>query len=134
MDEEGENKINITSLADVSLTLVIIFMVVAPFVMQTGIKVTSSKLGEKRSQIVQSENVTISLNQKGEIQVNGKKVLKQNLAQTLKKAIPHSRNNLVMLLASPQNKVKEVVSILDVARQQGAKHLAILKHKRRTSS
>ena len=40
----GITEINLTSLVDVSLTLVIIFMVASPFVMQSGIKVSTPKL------------------------------------------------------------------------------------------
>lgn len=123
------DKINLTSLVDVSLTLVIIFMVVAPFVMQTGIKVTSSKMGESKGKVVQSENVNIHLSADGQIKVNGQLVSWNELANVLRISIPKSKNRMVILLASPQNHVKQIVDILDCARQEGAKKLAILKNK-----
>ena len=42
-------------------------------------------------------------------------------------AIPKSKDRMVILLASPKNHVKQIVDILDCARQQGAIKLAILK-------
>ena len=129
--EEGTsiNKINLTSLVDVSLTLVIIFMVAAPFVMQTGIKVTSSKMGAAKGKVVQSENVNIYLSADGKIKVNEQPVSWEQLAGALRVAIPKSKDRMVILLASPKNHVKQIVDILDCARQQGAVKLAILKER-----
>jgi len=129
--EEGTsiNKINLTSLVDVSLTLVIIFMVAAPFVMQTGIKVTSSKMGAAKGKVVQSENVNIYLSADGKIKVNGQPVSWEQLAVALRAAIPKSKDRMVILLASPKNHVKQIVDILDCARQEGAVKLAILKER-----
>jgi len=129
--EEGTsiNKINLTSLVDVSLTLVIIFMVAAPFVMQTGIKVTSSKMGAAKGKVVQSENVNIYLSADGKIKVNGQPVSREQLAVALRAAIPKSKDRMVILLASPKNHVKQIVDILDCARQEGALKLAILKER-----
>lgn len=129
--EEGTsiNKINLTSLVDVSLTLVIIFMVAAPFVMQTGIKVTSSKMGAAKGKVVQSENVNIYLSADGKIKVNGQPVSWEQLSGVLKVAIPKSKDRMVILLASPKNRVKQIVDILDCARQEGAVKLAILKER-----
>ena len=129
--EEGTsiNKINLTSLVDVSLTLVIIFMVAAPFVMQTGIKVTSSKMGAAKGKVVQSENVNIYLSADGKIKVNGQPVSREQLAVALRAAIPKSKDRMIILLASPKNHVKQIVDILDCARQEGALKLAILKER-----
>jgi len=129
--EEGTsiNKINLTSLVDVSLTLVIIFMVAAPFVMQTGIKVTSSKMGAAKGKVVQSENVNIYLSADGKIKVNEQPVSWEQLAVALRTAIPKSKDRMVILLASPKSHVKQIVDILDCARQEGAVKLAILKER-----
>lgn len=128
-EERSISKINLTSLVDVSLTLVIIFMVVAPFVMQTSIKVTSSKMGESKGKVAQSENVSIYLSADGQIKINGELVSRDELASALRAAIPKSKNRMVILLASPKNRVKQIVNILDCARQAGAEKLAILKEK-----
>ena len=128
MEEENIiNSINLTSLVDVSLTLVIIFMVVAPFIMQTGIKVASSKMGESKGKVAQAENVNVYLNAEGEITVNGNPVSWSELPGSLKAAIPRSKDRMVIILSSPKNRIKQVVEILDCARQQGAVKLAILK-------
>lgn len=127
--EDTITKINLTSLVDVSLTLVIIFMVVAPFMMETGIKVASSKMGESKGKVAQSENVSVHLSADGKIRINGQLVSWEGLADALRTAIPKSKNQMVLLLASPENQVKEIIDILDCARQQGAKKLAILKKK-----
>lgn len=128
-EEDTITKINLTSLVDVSLTLVIIFMVVAPFMMEIGIKVASSKMGESKGKVAQSENVSVHLSADGKIRINGQLVSWEGLADALRTAIPKSKDQMVLLLASPKNRVKEIIDILDCARQQGAKKLAILKKK-----
>lgn len=125
--EEELNKINVTPLVDVCLTLVIIFMVVAPFIMQTGIKITSTKTGESKGKVAQEENVTVQLSAEGIIKINGQPVSWDELPGVLKVAIAKSKDQMVMLLASPDNQVKQIVEILDCARQEGAKKLTILK-------
>lgn len=126
-EEDSISKINLTSLVDVSLTLVIIFMVITPFTMQTGITVTSSKMGESKGKVAQSENVSIYLSANGQIKINGQPVSWDKLPDVLRVSIPKSKNRMVMLLASPENHVNQIVDILDCARQEGAKKLAILK-------
>lgn len=130
MADESINKINLTSLVDVSLTLVIIFMVVAPFVAQTGITVTSSKMGESKGKVAQEKNVTVNLDARGILKVNNRKTSWERLPAVLNKAILQSKDKMVMILASPKNKVRLVVDILDCARQQGAQKLAIMKIKK----
>jgi biopolymer transport protein ExbD len=128
MEEENIiNQINLTSLVDVSLTLVIIFMVVAPFMMETSIKVASSKMGERKGKVAQAENVNVYLNAVGEVKINGKPVPWVELASELRATIPGSKDRMVILLAAPENPVRKIVEVLDCARNEGAKKLAILK-------
>ncbi|GAI48681.1 unnamed protein product, partial [marine sediment metagenome] len=77
----------------------------------------------------QSENVNIYLSADGKIKVNGQPVSWEQLAVALRVAIPKSKDRMVILLASPKNHVKQIVDILDCARQQGAVKLAILKER-----
>ncbi|MCB4791444.1 MAG: biopolymer transporter ExbD [Elusimicrobia bacterium] len=129
MEDESITKINLTSLVDISLVLVIIFMVIAPFMAQRAIDIASSKMNESKGKVAQAQNVTVTLNDKGEIGVNGKTVTWGELPGELSGAIKRSKDKMVMLQASSNNQVKYIVDILDCARQRGALKLAILKRK-----
>lgn len=72
--------INVTSLVDVTMVLLIIFMLTAPFI-QAGIKV---KLPKAKSTVIkETEAVVISVNRDGEIFINNEKVEDEQLGDAL---------------------------------------------------
>ncbi|OIP38089.1 hypothetical protein AUJ95_07235 [Candidatus Desantisbacteria bacterium CG2_30_40_21] len=118
---------NITPLVDVSLILVIIFMVTAPMLMQAGIRVLESKTGVATGKCAVSSNVCINLKTNGELSLNGKIVGWKTLPGELRKALNKSQDKLVAITAEEKNMVDDVVRLLDISRQNGAKKLAIMK-------
>jgi biopolymer transport protein TolR len=72
--------INVTSLVDVTMVLLIIFMLTAPFI-QAGIKV---KLPKAKSTVIkETEAVVISVDQEGKIFINNEAVEEDQLADAL---------------------------------------------------
>ena len=72
--------INVTSLVDVTMVLLIIFMLTAPFI-QAGIKV---KLPKARSTVIkETDAVVISVDKKGNIFINNEAVEEAQLADAL---------------------------------------------------
>ncbi len=126
-EEDAITDINVTPLVDVSLVLVIIFMAVAPFAITTGIKVLKSKTEVSVGKVASSENVNVRLRDTGEIEVNGKKAQWETLPGVLESALAKSADKMVILTADYKNRVGEVVEILDISKQSGAKKLAIMK-------
>lgn len=126
-DEEAITEINVTPLVDVSLVLVIIFMAVAPFVLQAGIPVSSPKAGRALGLAAESENVTVTLSADGALSVSGEKTDWSNLAEVLRRRIAKSKDRLVMVSAEDENLVGQVVEIMDTAKQNGAQKIAILR-------
>ena len=125
-DQDAITEINVTPLVDVCLVLVIIFMAVSPFMLQAGIVVSESKAGAATGKASLEQNVQISLGADGQIAVNGAPARLEDLGQILKEAIPKSKDGLVTLQAETGNRVGQVVEILDLAKQMGAKKVAIL--------
>ena len=124
--EEVITEINVTPLVDVALCLVIIFMAVSPFMLQAGIMVSESKAGAATGKASLEQNVQITLQADGKILVNGEQTPLENLSPKLREAIPKSKDGLVTLEAEKSNRVGQVVEILDLAKQAGAKKVAIL--------
>lgn len=118
--------INVTPLVDVCLVLVIIFMVIAPFAMQSGIEVASSKKGAAQGLSAANESVNVDLDDKGKLKVNGKTVKWEELGTAVATALVRSRDKVVSVTASPQAEVGQVVDVLDASKQNGAKKLALV--------
>ena len=125
-DEEPITDINVTPLVDVALVLVIIFMAVSPFMLQAGLQVTESKSGAATGKAALSENVQLSLTKDGKISLNGQEVAPNDLPISLREAILKSKDGLVTVKADPENHVGQVVQVMDLAKQAGAKKVAIL--------
>ena len=121
--------INVTPLVDVCLVLVIIFMVVSPLAMQASIEVASTRVGAPKAQAALTKNVDVVLDARGGVTVNGAVVSWINLPQALKKAISRSQDRMVGLKASPKALLGRVVEILDDAKQNGAKKVALINPK-----
>ena len=125
-DQDAITDINVTPLVDVALVLVIIFMAVSPFMLQAGLQVQESRAGAATGKASLEENVQISLTEAGKILVNGEDVSLADLSSKLKEKIPKAKDGLVTLQAERSNRVGQVVEILDIAKQSGAKKVAIL--------
>jgi biopolymer transport protein ExbD len=115
--KSGVTEINLTSLIDVSLTLVIIFMVSFPLVMQSGINVSAPSKRKAQTQMEETE-------------LNGYIIDADSLADTLKTLIEASKEKLVVVSAEPNVLHDRVVGILDQAKQLGARQLSIIKRKK----
>ena len=75
------SEINLTSLVDVVLVLLIIFMLTAPFI-QAGIKV---KLPKAKSTVIkETEGVVIAITREGEVYLDNEPVEKEDLADALR--------------------------------------------------
>lgn len=125
------SEINLTSLIDVSLTLVIIFMVSYPLVMQSGINVSTPSLQKAKSQIEETElKAEIDLREDETIELNGEEIAPEIFHDSLKTILDASKNKLVVISAEPNVLHDRVVAILDEAKQCGAEQLSIVKKKK----
>jgi biopolymer transport protein ExbD len=126
-DDDAITNINLTPLVDVSLVLVIIFMAIAPFALQSGIKVLESKAKAAVGKVSASDNVAIHLTKDRKLTVNGKETAFEGLKGAVEEALVKSKDRMVILTADDENKVGDVVYILDTAKDGGAVKLAIMR-------
>ncbi|UCH82741.1 MAG: biopolymer transporter ExbD [Candidatus Latescibacterota bacterium] len=75
------SEINITSLVDVMMVLLIIFMLTAPFI-QAGIKVRLPKA--KSTVIKETEGLILAISKEGDVYINNDKVEMDQLAESLR--------------------------------------------------
>lgn len=130
-ESKAVTEINLTSLVDVCLTLVIIFMVSYPLVMQSGINVSTPSMKKAQTQLEETElKAEITLKDDYSIQLNGKKITPDYLSDSLKTLMAASKNKLVVISAEENVLHDHVVAILDEAKQCGAEQLSIVKRKK----
>ncbi len=111
--------INVTPLVDVSLVLVIIFMVTAPLFSQPVMQVELPKAITDEGK--ESENVTITIDPEDRIAVNAKEVTKDELKGELKLQLLQSSDKVVIIRADNLTKHGVVIDALDMAKELGAK-------------
>ena len=126
--DEPITDINLTPLVDVSLVLVIIFMAVAPFALTAGIKVLQSKASAQVGKVSLSESVQVKLSKEGVLTINGAQVQRENYPATVAKALEKSADKFVIIKADTENRVGQVVTLLDEAKQAGAQKMALMKN------
>lgn len=125
-EDDPITDINVTPLVDVSLVLVIIFMAIAPFALTSGIKVLESKASAAVGKVSKSESVNIKLELSGRLSVNGKETDFKGLGMEVAKALQGQKDRMTILTADDDNKVGDIVRILDISKQFGAKKIAIM--------
>jgi biopolymer transport protein ExbD len=132
--EAGEplNEVNVIPLADLSLVLLIILMVLSPMIMQSMIKVQSSRASAVKSLAQQPKEPPLILAlYPNMISLNTVKVTDDvDLAARLAQALGNRDDKTVLFTADPGVLHGRFVQVLDLVKQQGADKIAILKKAR----
>jgi biopolymer transport protein ExbD len=124
--------INLTSMVDVCLTLVIIFMVSYPLVMQSGINVSTPSMKKAKTLTEETElKAEINLKEDYTIELNGNVIAPEILSDSLRSLMNASKKKLVVVSAEENVLHDHVVAILDEAKQCGAEQLSIIKKKKK---
>ena len=92
--------INLTSMVDVCLTLVIIFMVSYPLVMQSGINVSTPSMKKAKTVTEETElKAEINLKEDYTIELNGNVIAPEILSDSLRSLMNASKKKLVVVSA-----------------------------------
>ena len=128
-EREFEDLLDLTPMVNIALILVIVFLCVSPMTLITGIKAVNSGKSSGDSVSLgkssKDEIVNVCLAKDGSITINGKEIDTRLLVQYLKDAILMSKKKEVMISADPDNTVEEVVHLLDLSKQNGAKKVIV---------
>jgi biopolymer transport protein TolR len=111
------SQINVTSLVDVMLVLLIIFMVTAPM-MQGGIDVNLPKV--KAGAITSGEEpLIISINKKGHLFLEKKKIAVKELSKKLSAILKRKKGKMVLLMADAEVPYGYVMKAMSEIRNAG---------------
>ena len=118
------SKIDITPLVGVALILVIVFMVTSPLMMtpvDLEIDLPKAKTVEAKSE----SNITISISHDNILALDENEMPFENLESELAKLLEKDPDRLVVVRADKNLHHRAVLDILTVAKNAGAKRLAI---------
>src|SRR4051812_35143639 len=116
--------INMIPLIDVSLVLLIIFMVMTPFLVQQQIKVNlphASSAGESPDR-----PIVVTLQRQGEVSLNGKAIAMSALPSELKSLLRGGeKERAIVIQADRDVALQNVISIMDIAKRLNVGKLGI---------
>ena len=117
------SQINITSLVDVTMVLLIVFILITP-IMLHGINVQLPQASSGRMN-VSKDAITISISRYGSLYLDNTKVTYESLRKRLKIIVGSTQNTSVIIKADKSVKYGEVVKVLDIVRGSGISRVGL---------
>ena len=118
------SNINVTPFVDVMLVLLVIFMVTAPM-METGIDVNLPEV-ESGSVEGRDEPIVVSIDKKGHVFINKKKITLRKLKGNLSAIIKRRKDKTVYLRADEAVPYGKVAAAMATIRTSGIKKIAMI--------
>ncbi|MEO0269649.1 MAG: biopolymer transporter ExbD [candidate division WOR-3 bacterium] len=131
--KESDFEIDLTPAINIALILVLIFITGAVTIFQTWLTVSSPKVRKApnvQEQTMAEFKVNIHLSADGNILLNEEPVSFNKLDSLLPYLLIRSATGLVLVSADSQVEHGKVVEIIDLAKQKGAREVALLKRVR----
>jgi biopolymer transport protein ExbD len=121
---------NITPLADVTMTLIIVFLIAMPALMWSGIRVNATQATTARHETVpqsevEGELIVISVDPSG-IRLDGEDITFDDLGPAIKARTEANGSSTVVVVPDDEVLLASVVDVLDTAKGAGAEKIALL--------
>jgi biopolymer transport protein TolR len=120
--QKSLSEINVTSLVDVTLVLLIIFMITSPL-MQMGIQVNLPKAASKS--IETKGNLTITIRKDATIMIEDKAIPLSVLPGELSKALKDGKKG-ILIRADQAVPYGAVIKVLDMTRKSGIQDVGLI--------
>lgn len=117
-------EMNLVPLIDVSLILVIIFMVLTPILVQSQLTVKLPK-ADQGTPASADTTVNVQISQSGALLIEGVAVKWEKLERELSLRLPKSAQKTLLVQADRLVPVEKVVAVLDAAKRLGVGKLGI---------
>ena len=117
-------EINITPLTDVALTLLIIFMIATPLILQSSIKVNLPEAASGKP-LTSTRQINITVSSDNAMYIDDKLVTRKELISQVRMARRDNPELEVILFSDKMVRFKSIVSILDDLNEIGIKNLNI---------
>ena len=123
-----EPEVNLTSLIDVVLLLLVFFMVSTSFVRETEINLRLPQADTRSEPVIEAESLEIVVTETGGYLVNGRALVnseRRTLRTAIERTIGDSRDLPVFVRADAMATHQAVVTAMDVAGQLGFAQISI---------
>jgi len=118
------SEMNMTSLADVSITLLVIFMITAPM-MTPGIDVNLPRTDASLPH--DEEGITVSIKNTGEIYIDNEKVAVEDFERVLKKNLESKPPSIIVYLRADEKiDYGYAIEIIGKMRKAGVRELGLI--------
>jgi len=124
-EEEAITGINVTPLVDITLVLLIIFMVTARFISEPSIGVKLPKTSSSTPGQASEQNVFLTIDQAHDIFIDNSKVEPGTLGARIKNLLQKKPGFHLIVRADKNVTHGEVISVLDEVRSQGVTEFGI---------
>lgn len=126
----GLNDANITPLADVTTTLIVVFLITMPALMWNGFDVNQAQTGGESPEVQPTEELdesllTLAVTPEG-MKLNGELLSDEQIASQLSQKLSRRADRTVVIVPDDRVMLGRVVTALDIAKASGAESLALL--------
>jgi biopolymer transport protein ExbD len=129
-NDEGIGEVNITPLADVTLVLLIMIMVLSPMALQSMIQVQASQaVSAPSQQSITEKPIFVDITTAGFTLNNNPVATEYELFRNLQKILSSKSDKTVLISSAADVKYENVVRVLDMVRQSGAVSLSLVPRK-----
>ncbi len=122
-------QMNVTPLVDVVLVLLIIFMVVTPLLSKQFWLQLPKQEESKAAMPEENKSVVLTVEKSGTLKINGTEIPKAELKDKVSRYMAARPDKVVYFDAADDAPYSTTVEAMDIARQSGAKTVAILTKK-----
>jgi biopolymer transport protein TolR len=122
-----KSDINVTPLVDVVLVLLIIFMVITPLLqMGYDVKVPPKNINQPPNTPPPTDLIIVSLTPQNKYFLNKDEVTAQTLSLRLTEILKNRANKTIFFSGDDEANYGEVIKVMDLARNAGAKSIGIV--------
>jgi biopolymer transport protein TolR len=125
VDEDAITGINVTPLVDITLVLLIIFMVTARFISEPSLGVNLPKASASASTEKEDRRVYLTINTQRQIFLNNSPVSEQELPGKIRELLKQKPDLNLVLRADKDVSHGDVMRVLDAVREQGVTQFGI---------
>ena len=119
------SEINMIPFIDVSLVLLIIFMVMTPFLMKSEIKVNLPESPSSQQISKDDKMVDIQVQSDGAVFIDGKKIPKESMEKSIGEKVHDPKNQSVMIEADKKTDFEHVVAVMGVVKKLGVTKMGV---------
>ena len=120
----SEGEPDMTPLIDCVFLLLIFFMVTTVFLQTKGLE--GDMPADSQAEEEKKKDVNVAIDQFGKIQIGGQDVLREELKEKLEEAVKEANNENIIIQADGECAQKDVVYVVDSARQVGIEGIAFV--------